>query len=68
MATSNNLADVNNRIAAPGASFPVVKLADGSTIQTGTIGALLQNIKLYDRICAGEEIEGLYNQTDVWLN
>lgn len=35
-------------------------LADGTKIQTGTVGALIQNIKLYDRVLAGEATEGEY--------
>ena len=53
------LADVNRRFVAKGESLPAVILPDGSKVQTGTVGALLRNIKLYDRICAGETIEGM---------
>ncbi|MCJ1443004.1 MAG: hypothetical protein MMC23_003501 [Stictis urceolatum] len=31
-----------------GASFPVITLPDGSQVPTGTVGALLVNIKAYD--------------------
>ena len=43
----------------PSNSLPAVTLPDGSKVQTGTVGALLVNIKLYDRVCAGEMVEGL---------
>ena len=54
------LAEVNAHFVAQGESLPAVSLPDGSKVQTGTVGAMLQNIKLYDRVCAGEEIEGEY--------
>lgn len=55
------LHNINKRLLKDQTSnLPAITLADGTKIQTGTIGALIQNIKLYDRICAGEEIEGQY--------
>ena len=39
-------------------SLPVITLADGTKVQTGTVGTLIQNIKLYDRVCGGEHITG----------
>ncbi|KAF2168359.1 hypothetical protein M409DRAFT_21111 [Zasmidium cellare ATCC 36951] len=54
------LHDINKRLLKDqSSSLPAITLADGTKIQTGTVGALIQNIKLYDRVCAGEEIEGL---------
>lgn len=35
-----------------GANMPVITLADGSKVQTGTVGALLMNIKAYDNLAA----------------
>lgn len=67
MTSKDSLGDVNNRLVAHGESFPVVTLKDGSKVQTGTIGALVQNIKLYDRIAAGEEIEGWFDAEGNWL-
>ena len=52
------LAEVNHRFVAKGENLPAVTLPDGSKVQTGTVGALIQNIKLYDRICAGATIHG----------
>ena len=37
--------------ATLGASMPVVTLPSGHKVQTGTVGALLINIKRYDVIC-----------------
>jgi hypothetical protein len=36
--------------------MPVVTLPDGSKIQTGTVGALLVNIREYDRLMSGSAI------------
>jgi hypothetical protein len=57
MASSNpdKLTALNS--ATLGASMPVVTLPDGSKIQTGTIGALLVNIREYDQIVAGHEVD-----------
>ncbi|KAK2594462.1 hypothetical protein QQS21_007808 [Conoideocrella luteorostrata] len=50
---SNNLQDINNRtLGAAAGSFPVVTLPNGDKLPTGTVGALLINIKAYD---AGDE-------------
>lgn len=35
--------------------MPVITLANGQKVQTGTIGALLVNIKTYDQIVAGQD-------------
>ncbi|KAI1126219.1 hypothetical protein F5Y10DRAFT_245400 [Nemania abortiva] len=40
------LSDVNS--AALGAKFPEIVLPDGSKVQTGTVGALLINIRAYN--------------------
>lgn len=55
MATSQNdkLASINS--ATLGANMPVITLADGSKVQTGKIGALLVNIKAYDKITSNQE-------------
>ena len=42
------LSRINNRVLASGQSFAPVTLKDGSTIQTGTVGALLHNIDRYN--------------------
>ncbi|KFY81023.1 hypothetical protein V499_00182 [Pseudogymnoascus sp. VKM F-103] len=46
----SSLASVNNKIAGGGQSFPEIALADGSKVQTGTVGALLHNIRQYDEL------------------
>ncbi|KAI8623000.1 hypothetical protein F5Y19DRAFT_406153 [Xylariaceae sp. FL1651] len=43
---SGSLSDVNS--AALGAKFPEITLPDGSKVQTGTVGALLVNIRTYN--------------------
>ena len=42
------LSAINNRVLAAGHSFAPVTLKDGSTVQTGTVGALLYNIGEYN--------------------
>lgn len=43
---SDHLANINS--ATLGTSMPVVTLGDGTKVQTGTIGALLVNIREYN--------------------
>jgi hypothetical protein len=45
------LAGINKKIIAEGERLPVVKLKDGSVVQTGTVATMLHNIYLYN---AGE--------------
>lgn len=47
--SSVTLAQINQKILAEGESLPLVKLSDGSTVQTGTFATLIHNIKLYDQ-------------------
>ena len=58
------LAAINSLFIAKteGNSLPAVTLPDGSKIQTGTVGGLMMNIKLYDRVVKGESIEGRLNR------
>lgn len=60
-ANMSSLASVNNKIARAGQSFPEITLTDGTKVQTGTVGALLHNIRLYDALAdnAVEEREQL---------
>jgi hypothetical protein len=53
----SSLASVNNKIAGDGQSFPEIALADGTKVQTGTVGALLHNIRLYDALPEDATIE-----------
>ncbi len=46
---TEQLADINQRILAPGESLPAVKLQDGSTVQTGTVAMMLHNVAAYNR-------------------
>ncbi len=46
---TEELSQINKKIIADGESLPVVKLKDGSKIQTGTVGTMLHNITLYNR-------------------
>ena len=45
------LAEVNRKIVAEGEHLPVVKLKDGSNVQTGTVATMLENVRRYN---AGE--------------
>jgi hypothetical protein len=44
----NKLAQVNQKLGA----FPVIKLADGQAVPTGTVATLLYNIRAYERLIA----------------
>ncbi|KAI0477999.1 hypothetical protein F4859DRAFT_513580 [Xylaria cf. heliscus] len=44
--STNALSDLNS--ATLGAKFPEITLPDGSKVQTGTVGALLVNIRAYN--------------------
>lgn len=46
-----SLADINQKILAPGESLPLVTLKDGVTVQTGTVATMLHNVARYN---AGE--------------
>lgn len=52
-----DLAAANNATLGPEstAAFPVIKMKDGSSVPTGTIGALLVNIKAYDQAYAAND-------------
>jgi hypothetical protein len=50
MASNDSLQNINS--ATLGAQMPVVTLPDGSKVQTGTVGALIVNIKTYDELVA----------------
>lgn len=53
MSSTDSLQDINNRALGTSAkSFPIVTLPNGDQLPTGTVGALLVNIKAYD---AGDE-------------
>lgn len=53
MSTSDSLQDINNKtLGTTAKSFPIVTLPNGDKLPTGTVGALLVNIKAYD---AGDE-------------
>ncbi|KAF7193923.1 hypothetical protein HII31_04813 [Pseudocercospora fuligena] len=54
---NQTLHEINKRLLKdPNESLPQITLADGTKIQTGTVGALMQNIKLYDHI-SKEQLE-----------
>ncbi|WP_259783196.1 DUF7709 family protein [Aestuariispira ectoiniformans] len=48
------LGAVNQKIVADGESLPVVKLKDGSNVQTGTVATMLVNIGLYNDGARGQ--------------
>ncbi|WP_047249675.1 hypothetical protein [Chromobacterium subtsugae] len=54
VAHTNELAAINSKVIADGETLPAVKLRDGSTVQTGTVAAMLVNIAAYNRGERGE--------------
>ncbi|KAI1176040.1 hypothetical protein F4777DRAFT_578463 [Nemania sp. FL0916] len=46
-AGNSTLADMNS--ATLGAKFPEIALPDGKVVQTGTVGAMLLNIRAYNK-------------------
>lgn len=53
----SSLASVKNKITGDGQSFPELALADGTKVQTGTVSALLHNIRLYDALPEDATVE-----------
>lgn len=53
--TPDSLAALNS--ATLGTHMPVVTLPDGSKVQTGTVGALLINIREYNQLMSGSSID-----------
>lgn len=56
------LSDINNKTlgtSSSSSSFPVVTLPNGEKVPTGTVGALLVNIKAYDAATDPTEREAL---------
>lgn len=48
------LAEVNRKIVADGEHLPVVRLKDGSNVQTGTVATMLENVRRYNAGARGE--------------
>jgi hypothetical protein len=46
---TDELKRVNQKVIAEGEVLPVVRLKDGSPVQTGTVATMLHNIKQYDQ-------------------
>jgi len=53
-----DLAKTNQKLVGPDSSFPIVTLASGQSVPTGTVATLLYNIRLYDRMSVDEESQG----------
>jgi hypothetical protein len=51
---TERLGSVNSKILASGETLPIVQLADGSRVQTGTVATMLHNVELYNRGTRGE--------------
>lgn len=49
----DKLAQINQKLGA----FPVVELADGQVVPTGTVATLLYNIRAYDELVAKSAID-----------
>ncbi|KAF2252832.1 hypothetical protein BU26DRAFT_547488 [Trematosphaeria pertusa] len=59
----DNLAAINS--ATIGTAMPVVILPDGQKVQTGTVAALLINIRAYDELVSGSNPdEGKMNEME----
>lgn len=55
--TSKNtkqLSNINRKILADNEQLPIVRLKDGSQVQTGTIATMLHNVALYNLGMRGE--------------
>ena len=48
------LASINQKILAAGESLPIVRLKDGTKVQTGTVATMLRNVALYNDGARGE--------------
>ena len=53
-AHTEQLGQINQKILAAGETLPTVQLRDGSTVQTGTVAALLHNVALYNAGARGQ--------------
>lgn len=53
--SGDNLAAINS--ATLGTTMPVVTLPDGTKVQTGTVGALIVNIRNYDKIVSQSNVD-----------
>jgi hypothetical protein len=45
---TEQLAAVNSKIIAAGETLPIVRLKDGTGVQTGTVATMLHNVSLYN--------------------
>jgi hypothetical protein len=60
MSTSREIEDLaktNQKILSSDSSFPIVTLASGQKVPTGTVATLIHNIRLYDKIVARDGSE-----------
>lgn len=51
---TDSLQQINQKIIAEGETLPIVKLKDGSQVQTGTVATMLYNIDLYNAGMRGQ--------------
>ena len=51
---TEQLGSINKKILAVGENLPIVKLKDGSNVQTGTVATMLHNIALYNEGARGD--------------
>lgn len=56
---TDSLQQINQKIIAKGETLPIVKLKDGSQVQTGTVATMLYNIGLYNAGMRGQIEEEL---------
>ena len=62
---TEKLAAVNDRLLSGGQSFQTVQLADGSSVRTGTVAALLSNIEQYNTSSNEEERRRLEGEMEL---
>lgn len=51
---TEQLTNVNQKVVEQGEVLPMVKLKDGTQVQTGTVATMLYNIQLYNEGARGE--------------
>lgn len=56
---TEQLGSINKKVVADGEDLPVVRLKDGSQVQTGTVATMLHNVFLYNSGERGEVEEQL---------
>ncbi|KAJ9631211.1 hypothetical protein H2204_008296 [Knufia peltigerae] len=61
MAPVDRLARVNQKLG----NFPLVKMADGQTVPTGTVATLLFNIRAYDQLLKENTVDDISKKAEL---